>query len=253
MSVEGPKTAGRDFGPSLAFDNMADRLITGTQDLKRYEVVLDVPGNASALNFGSFLNGTGQMWVDDIKLEVVGKDVPSTDLFGSSQPGDMGFEDGLSPWFWSGEHIQKYRYGTDSQVLHGGKASAYVNTATAGADEDAGLLQIVSTQAYAGKRISFSAYLKTQNVENWAGLEVQVNDVSGNILAEDNMEYNSVSGTTDWKEYNIVVDVPENAFQIRFGPYMKGTGKVWIDDAQLKVVGNDVTVTSPTITPGSKP
>ena len=61
----------KDSHNSLAFDNMYNRAIKGTVDWAKYEIVLDVPNNASNLVFGALLNGTGQIWFDDITFEVV--------------------------------------------------------------------------------------------------------------------------------------------------------------------------------------
>jgi hypothetical protein len=55
----------------LAFDNMQNRAIKGTTDWTRYEIVLDVSGDAQRLNFGILLAGGGQVWMDDLKFEVV--------------------------------------------------------------------------------------------------------------------------------------------------------------------------------------
>lgn len=60
----------------VGFDNMNHRPVEGTADWTRCEIVLDVPAVAEALAFGFFLKGTGQMWADDLSLEVVGADVP---------------------------------------------------------------------------------------------------------------------------------------------------------------------------------
>ena len=62
----------------LAFDNMRDRRVHGTTGWKRHEVVLDVPAEAAAMCFGMLLSGDGFAWVDDLKIEIVGKDVPIT-------------------------------------------------------------------------------------------------------------------------------------------------------------------------------
>ena len=64
---------------SLAFDNMANRSIKGTTDWTKCEIVLDVPANASNIAFGFLLDGTGKIWFDDIKFEVVDQSVPTTD------------------------------------------------------------------------------------------------------------------------------------------------------------------------------
>ncbi len=42
--------------------------------------MLDVPETATSLNYGYFLRGTGQMWVNGVTFELVGDDVPSTDM-----------------------------------------------------------------------------------------------------------------------------------------------------------------------------
>jgi hypothetical protein len=62
----------------LAFDNMQDRAIKGTIEWKKYEIVLDVPENSEMVAFGLLLSGKGQVWMDDLQFEVVGKDVPTT-------------------------------------------------------------------------------------------------------------------------------------------------------------------------------
>jgi hypothetical protein len=73
MRVDGPEP-----GKPLAFDNMFNRQIKGTNDWKRYDVVLDVPGKATEIAFGVLLNGKGTVWFDDFKFEEVGNDVAIT-------------------------------------------------------------------------------------------------------------------------------------------------------------------------------
>ena len=84
MRVDGPGTA------PLAFDNMQGRPIKGTQEWKRYEVVLDVPPTAVNIAFGILLTGPGQAWLDDVQFEVVGSNVPTTDLMGQQPQGTSG-------------------------------------------------------------------------------------------------------------------------------------------------------------------
>ena len=62
----------------LSFDNMGDRPIKGTTGWTKYEIVLDVPGNASLIAFGALLDGTGQIWFDKISFEIVGDNVLTT-------------------------------------------------------------------------------------------------------------------------------------------------------------------------------
>lgn len=80
---------------SLSFDNMQNRPIVGTMDWTQYAVVLDVPQESAMIVFGVLLVGPGCVWVDDFNFEVVGLDVPTTDLRLShpSHPQNLGFEE----------------------------------------------------------------------------------------------------------------------------------------------------------------
>ncbi len=62
---------GKDSPNSLAFDNMYNRGIKGTTNWTKYEIVLDVPSNATNFVYGALLDGTGQIWFDDITFEVI--------------------------------------------------------------------------------------------------------------------------------------------------------------------------------------
>jgi hypothetical protein len=63
---------------SLSFDNMQDRAIKGTNEWKKYEIVLDVPKNSVRIAYGVLVSGEGTVWMDDLNFEVVSKDVPLT-------------------------------------------------------------------------------------------------------------------------------------------------------------------------------
>jgi hypothetical protein len=84
---------------SIAFDNMEDRPITGTREWEPCEIVLEVPEEAAVMRIGLLLAGTGQVWIDECALEIVGDDVETTGIwtqgYESSQPIPMGL--GTSP------------------------------------------------------------------------------------------------------------------------------------------------------------
>jgi hypothetical protein len=61
-----------------AFDNMQNRAVKGTQPWKTYDVVLDVPADATGIYFGVLLSGAGEVWINDVSFEVVGKEIPTT-------------------------------------------------------------------------------------------------------------------------------------------------------------------------------
>lgn len=78
MRVNGAMDKKNRHSSTLAYDNMQDRPITGTSRWQRYSVVLDVPSKVREINLGIMLTGTGAVWLNGVKIEVVGKDVPTT-------------------------------------------------------------------------------------------------------------------------------------------------------------------------------
>ncbi len=80
---------GQERGQMLGFDNMQNRAVKGTTDWQEASVVLDVPAGASALAYGFFVSGGGKMWVNGQRMEVVGPDVPTTNMLTKKSPGTL--------------------------------------------------------------------------------------------------------------------------------------------------------------------
>jgi hypothetical protein len=70
MRVDSPNAG------SAAFYNSQDKPIAGSTEWQLRSVTLDVPEDATALNFGVIDAGKGQVWIDQLTLEAVGRDVP---------------------------------------------------------------------------------------------------------------------------------------------------------------------------------
>jgi hypothetical protein len=64
----------------LAFDNMSDRWLVGTNGWTPCEVVLEVPKESEAIYFGLLLSGYGSAWVAGLAFDAVSQDVPTTDM-----------------------------------------------------------------------------------------------------------------------------------------------------------------------------
>lgn len=81
---------------SLSFDNMQDRPIKGTLDWKKYEIILDVPQESKLIAYGVLLSGTGSVWLDDFRFEVITEDTNTTGTgraFQLDSPTNTGFEE----------------------------------------------------------------------------------------------------------------------------------------------------------------
>jgi erythromycin esterase-like protein len=92
-------------------------------------------------------------------------------------------------------------------------------------------------KAAAGKKIRFSGSIKTADLTGgWAGLWWRADGPKG-MLAFDNMQGRGPTATTEWKRYEIVLDVPAETVNINFGVLMPGTGRAWFDDLQVEIDG----------------
>jgi len=91
---------------------------------------------------------------------------------------------------------------------------------------------------YAGRKITFSGYIKTENVtDGYAGLWMRIDP----SIAFYNMAKNGVKGTTDWTKCEITLDMnPEKTKQIFIGGLLSGKGKMWIDDLKVSIDGKEI-------------
>jgi hypothetical protein len=80
----------------VGFDNMQQRAIRGTLPWTAYDVVLDVPADATGISFGVLLSGPGEVWLNNVQFEVVGTGVDTTGMHGGASlpttPVNLGFQ-----------------------------------------------------------------------------------------------------------------------------------------------------------------
>ena len=149
----------------------------------------------------------------------------------------------LSPkgWHSAGSSEQKYDMGTIRYGGHDSKSCGTIkSTKSHYFNDDYGLLmQTFSAKKYLGKRLRMTGFMKTRGVEDWAGFMLRVDkEGSKNALAFDNMSDRKITGTSNWKEYRVELEVPENATRIAFGALINGAGQIWFDDIQFEIIGS---------------
>ncbi|WP_158882783.1 hypothetical protein [Rhodanobacter sp. L36] len=144
-------------------------------------------------------------------------------------------------WFVAGTTPSAYEMGTQPGIRGANDNNAFIRSK----NETRGfgtLMQTISAKAYRGRRVRFSGFLHTRDADK-AGLWMRIDGADKQIVGFDNMEQRSLHGNNDWQNYNIVLDVPEEAADIAFGVLLSGKGEVLADDFKLDVVGNDVVPT----------
>lgn len=154
-------------------------------------------------------------------------------------------EEKIRGWFISGSHPYHFEMGVDEKNVHQGKASGYLKSKTVqDQTEFATMMQQFKANKYRGKRIKLSAFIKTNNVQQFSGLWMRVESASEDILQFDNMSDRPIIGTNSWNQYSIVLDVPENSAIISFGILLNGKGKIWLDGLSFKVVDDNTPTTN---------
>ena len=147
-------------------------------------------------------------------------------------------------WIRAGAAPADYDMGLDTVVRHTGRASAFMEAKGKEPKGFGTLMQMADPGDLKGKRVRLSAYVKSEKLDEWAGLWFRVDgEGRSNSLAFDNMQDRPIKGTNDWTRVSIVLDVPQEARALAFGILMNGTGRVWMDDLKFEVVGTDVPVT----------
>jgi hypothetical protein len=147
-------------------------------------------------------------------------------------------------WFKAGTDPDKYDMGVDTIAGYSGGSAATIKSTLNKINGYGTLMQNSKSDKFLGKRIRMSCWLKTKNVVNWASLWFRVDGLNSNIpLAFDNMRNRPVSGTADWRKYDIVIDVAPNASNLAYGALLYGTGQIWFSNITFETVDNSVQTT----------
>lgn len=148
-------------------------------------------------------------------------------------------------WILSGSDPYNYEMGVDHAVVHQGKASGYLKSKTVlEGDSFATMMQQFKADNYVNKRIRLSGFLKTKDVGLFSSMWMRVDNANGDTIQFDNMSNRSITGTTNWSLYSIVLDVPKESTVISFGIILSGRGQVWVDQLTFEEVDESVLSTN---------
>ena len=152
-------------------------------------------------------------------------------------------------WGFGGHSPEDYDMFIDTQFRHGGKASATLLTLGTVWKGSGTMQQQLAAVIYAGHRVRFRAFVRTNRVEGSCALWMRVDSESQKRIAYDDMARRRIEGTNDWQEYSVVLDIPDDAVLITFGVVLYGIGQVWVDDCAFETVGQDVAPTGDYLRP----
>lgn len=155
----------------------------------------------------------------------------STDLNLDFEQNEKGY-----PKTWSNFGNDGFKIYIDSVQPKSGRYSVVIENTSDSTGFKA--LSLVLPDNYKGKSIRLSGYIKTENVrDGYAGLWMRIDPKIG----FDNMGDRGITGTTDWKEYEVTLPLsPEKTEKIFIGGLLVGKGKMWLDDLKVTVDGKSL-------------
>jgi beta-lactamase regulating signal transducer with metallopeptidase domain len=209
--------------------------IVRSSDLeRRFKAMLNLSINRSRVSWGA------KVMVAAVALCVL---VPLASIRVPAQ--DPSPESGGAPrgWVLAGSKPANYLTGVDQKLTYQGHPSAYLKARPSATEGFGTLMQSFSAAQYVSKRVRFSAAVKSEDVKDWAGLWMRVDQGSA-MLAFDNMWDRRIKGTTNWQKYQVVLDVPKDATGIAFGVLLSKSGTVWLNNVKIESVGTDVPTTA---------
>lgn len=157
----------------------------------------------------------------------------------------MNKQNEIKDWIITGTAPEKYQVSIDNNIYHMGSKSATIGSVVDefSTGEFGTIMQQISAKTFVGKRMRFSGFVKTREVEGWCGLWMRIDSALSVALKFDNMQSRAITGTTEWNYYSCVLDIPENGAIINIGILLSGKGKIWFDNADFQEVDQNTPTT----------
>jgi RNA polymerase sigma factor (sigma-70 family) len=207
-----------DGGGMVMCDQTAGvRPIHGSTDWRKYEMVQDVPRTATRIALGADLYCSGELWMDDFEVEVVGNDVPCTDD---------------QYWHITSPFADQYSFADDAAEQRNGHATTCFRSKTALRGEWAMFehLELHPDPKFLGHRIRMTAWMKSTGVTGKSGLGMgSFGSWDKQIGSDGQRGHRPIVGSQDWQQYTAFVDVPMDTKSMDWEIIMNGRGKIWID------------------------
>jgi carboxyl-terminal processing protease len=166
-------------------------------------------------------------------------------LFGGivRTPINLGFEEGAAGW------SLPYAAGYVSAVVpeaHCGTSALKIWSTAEKPSDFAPLIQAVDAAPYRGKVVRLRAWVRSEVAPGGgaAQLWLRVDRPNNTMGFMDNMMNRPIRNAS-WQSYDIVGEVAADAKAIVFGAFLRGNGRMWVDDFSLTDVDSELAVLPP--------
>jgi len=128
----------------------------------------------------------------------------------------------------------------DSLEKHSGKFSLFIEKTDESSKWPFASYVYIIPAKYEGEEIELKAWIKLENVSDFMGLMLRIDDADNNSVGFENLVRKHIYGTKDWTQYSVKLPLNKEAQTIFIGPLLGGKGKLWIDDVQVLIDGKDI-------------
>jgi bifunctional DNase/RNase len=208
-----------------------------TVDWQRQELVVDVPQDASKIEFMLEIQEKGSLWLSAIQLELVDQSVPLTLFYHQPRLAELqnlDFRQGLDGWFFQsrfchGNTPQDYAYGIESVDETASAHCMYIKAIREEPRSPLRLQQSIELDSYFGKRVRLRGSLKGSGLVEPASLYMRKGAIQGYVE-------HCIVGTQDWTPCEMTTFLQEGSYQLEIGLLLNGKGQVWLKDLAFEVV-----------------
>ncbi|MEA4910008.1 MAG: serine/threonine-protein kinase [Anaerolineaceae bacterium] len=185
----------------------------------------------AAMEAWKVLDGLIHGWADGaitlFPLDMQFSPLPAGKLASRSWSDSLGYVSGVST---------AYDFQVVDRPQAGGEKCVQIRAGRGVGEKQAfgSLMQRCPAQFLAGKRIRFSGDLCSDGLDGWAGLWLRGDGLQTHPLFFDNMGDRPIRGTTAWKRFTLLANVPAGIRWLNFGVLVVGAGTVWADHFRLE-------------------
>ncbi len=141
-----------------------------------------------------------------------------------------------SGWQAGESKPHEYQVTVDRSFVHDGTRSLLLRAIVSTPAGMVSIHQSFSAGGFAGKRVRLSAFLANPRRTGFAMLWLGTFDSEGPLSSGKAR----VSGGGTWKKYDVVMDIPPEADEIKFGLMLSGASVLWADNFRFEIVTDAV-------------
>lgn len=160
--------------------------------------------------------------------------------------GLLSFNEEITGWYITGSDPGSYNIGTEVTADRGGKV-AFLKSNEPKIKGFGSLMQNFRPTEFIGEKVKLTGFIKSKDLTDWAGMWMRIDVPNGpgkpmKCEGFDNMQNRPIKGTTEWTQYEIILDVPKECTNIAYGVLISKTGNLWIDDFKFEVIKKETII-----------